>query len=274
VTSAVETDGCAPRLTANDNAGKPRGAVKETETIMEILAAYDLTQSFRDAAALVGCAPNTVIRYVRARDAGELRTTPVQRAQLIEPFRRYSEDWVEGSHGRVRADVVEAKLKALGLGYAGSERTIRRAVAEAKATYRAGHRRRFRPWLPEPGLWFQWDYADGPPVEGRRTWLWCAWLAWSRFRVVLPMRDKTLPSVIACLDVTLRRFGGVPTYGLSDNERTLTTEHIAGIAVRHPTMVEVGRHYGLTFASCVPADPQTNPCASNCSWSSGMSVNA
>jgi len=43
--------------------------MKETETIMEILAAYDLTQSFRDAAALVGCAPNTVIRYVRARDA-------------------------------------------------------------------------------------------------------------------------------------------------------------------------------------------------------------
>ena len=43
---------------------------------MEILAAYDLTQSYRDAAALVGCAPNTVARYVLARDAGGLRTTP------------------------------------------------------------------------------------------------------------------------------------------------------------------------------------------------------
>ena len=127
------------------------------------------------------------------------------------------------------------------MGYAGSERTTRRAVAEAKATYRAGHRRRFRPWLPEPGLWFQWDYADGPLVDGRKTWLWCAWLAWSRFRVVLPIRDKTLPTVIACIDATLRRFGGVPTYGLSDNEKTLTLDHIARIAVRHPTMVEVGR---------------------------------
>ena len=139
----------------------------------------------------------------------------------------------------------------------GSERTTRRAVADAKATYRAGHRRRFRPWLPEPGLWFQWDYADGPLVDGRKTWLWCAWLAWSRFRVVLPIRDKTLPTVIACIDATLRRFGGVPTYGLSDNEKTLTLDHIARIAVRHPTMVEVGRHYGLTLASCVPADPQS-----------------
>src|SRR5215471_8177112 len=225
---------------------------------MEILAAYDLTHSFRDAAELVGVDHHTVARYVRARDAGELTTTSAQhREQLIDPFRNYIESWVEDSHGRIRADVVQTKLEALGSGYAGSERTIRRAVAEAKTAYRNGHRRRFRPWLPEPGLWFQWDYADGPLVEGRKTWLFCAWLAWSRFRVVLPVRDKTLPTVIACIDSTLRRFGGTPTYGLSDNEKTLTLDHIARIAVRHPTMVEVGRFYGLTFASCVPADPQS-----------------
>jgi transposase len=73
---------------------------------------------------------------------------------------------------------------------------------------------------------------------------------------MLPIRDKTLPTVIACLDATLRRFGGVPTYGLSGNDKTLRLDHITRIAVRHPTMVEVGRHYGLTLASCVPADPQ------------------
>jgi hypothetical protein len=44
---------------------------------------------------------------------------------------------------------------------------------------------------------------------------------------------------------------------LSDNEKTLTLDRIARIAVRHPTMVEVGRFYGLTFASCAPADPQS-----------------
>ena len=231
--------------------------MKKTEAIMEILAAYDLTHSFRDAAELTGCSHHTVARYVRGRDAGKLQTTPVQRNQLIDPFRNYIEGWVDDSHGPVRADVVRDKLEALGLGYAGSERTIRRAVAEAKAAYRAGHRRRFRPWLPEPGLWFQWDYADGPLVDGRKTWLFCAWLAWSRFRVVLPVRDKTLPTVIACIDTTLRRFGGAPTYGLSDNEKTLTLDHIARIAVRHLTIVKVGRHYGLTFASCVPADPQS-----------------
>ena len=30
-------------------------------------------------------------------------------------------------------------------------------------------------------------------VEDRATVLFCAWLAWSRFRVVVPLRDKTLP---------------------------------------------------------------------------------
>jgi hypothetical protein len=33
--------------------------------------------------------------------------------------------------------------------------------------------------------------------------VWCAWLAWSSFRVVIPTHDGTMPTVIACLDVTL-----------------------------------------------------------------------
>ncbi len=106
-------------------------------------------------------------------------------------------------------------------------------------------------------MWFQWDYGSGPLVAGRATWLFCAWLAWSRYRVVLPIVDKTLPTVIACIDLALRRFGGAPTYGLSDNEKTVTLEHVAGIAVRNPDMVAAARHYGLTIATCVPADPES-----------------
>jgi transposase len=35
----------------------------------------------------------------------------------------------------------------------------------------------------------------------------------------------------------------VPTYWLTDNERTVTIDHVAGVAVRHPLIVEVGHHY-------------------------------
>jgi hypothetical protein len=114
-----------------------------------------------------------------------------------------------------------------------------------------------RPWIPEPGLWMQFDYGDGPEIAGRRTVLFCAWLAWSRFRVVLPLWDRTMPSVVMALDRALRVFGGAPTYALTDNERTVSTDHVAGIAVRNPQIVSVGRHYGLSIATCVPADPQS-----------------
>ena len=69
---------------------------------------------------------------------------------------------------------------------------------------------------PQPGLWLQWDYGDGPVVCGVRAVLFCAWLAWSRFRVVVPLRDKTMPSVVIGLDRTLRMIDGVPTYALTE----------------------------------------------------------
>ena len=37
----------------------------------------------------------------------------------------------------------------------------------------------------------------------------------------------------------------------------VTVEHVAGIPVRHPTMVAAGRHYGCKVESCVPFDPES-----------------
>ncbi|MDQ1412439.1 MAG: hypothetical protein QOE07_1027, partial [Acidimicrobiaceae bacterium] len=145
-------------------------------------------------------------------DAGLLAAPgeQVRRDRLIDPFLAKVEEWVERSHGKVRADVVFDKLTQVG--FDGSERTVRRAVAEAKEAYRVGRRRIYRPWIPEPGMWAQWDWGEGPRIAGRRTNLFCAWLAWSRFRVVIPTWDRTMGTLVACLDATLRRAGGAPTY--------------------------------------------------------------
>lgn len=221
---------------------------------MEILDAYDLTGSLRDTAELVGCSHHTVKRYVEARDKlGGPPSGTARRPQLIDDYLDKVEEWVERSKGKVRADRVHAKL--VWLGYTGSERTTRRAVAAAKAAFRVGNRRVHRPWVTEPGMWLQYDYGDGPLIDGVKTVLFVAWVAWSRFRVVLPLRDKTLPSVFAALDVTFRRIGGVPTYVLTDNEKTVTSEHIAGIPVRNPQLVAFAAHYAVTVHTCVPADP-------------------
>ena len=37
----------------------------------------------------------------------------------------------------------------------------------------------------------------------------------------------------------------------------MSIDHVCGIAVRNPRIVAVARHYGLTIATCVPADPET-----------------
>lgn len=50
--------------------------------------------------------------------------------------------------------------------------------------------------------------------------------------MVIPTHDQTMPTVVACLDETLRRFGGSPTYALTDNERTVTVDRVAGSAVK------------------------------------------
>ncbi|WP_290427274.1 IS21 family transposase [Sinomonas terrae] len=229
--------------------------MKSNEEIMEILEAYDLTGSYRAAAELAGCDHHTVARYVKLRAAGGPDREKGQRARPIDGFLPKIEELVERSGGRVRADVVHERLVAMG--FTGAERTTRRTVAEAKAQFAAGRRRVFRPWIVEPGLWLQWDYGWGPRIGGRATLLWCAWLAWSRFRVVIPIWDKSLPTVVACMDATLRRMGGVPAFALTDNERTVTADHIARVAVRNPQIVEMGRHYGMTVRTCVPADPQS-----------------
>ncbi|WP_189135422.1 IS21 family transposase [Wenjunlia tyrosinilytica] len=229
--------------------------MKSKEEIMEILEAYDLTGSYRAAAELAGCDHHTVKRYVELRDQGGDATKRLPRPKMIDDYLSKVEELIERSGGRIGADRVHDKIKAMG--FTGTDRTTRRAVAAAKASYRAGHRRVFRPWIPEPGLWVQWDWGDGPKIAGRKTWLWCAWLAWSRFRFVVPVLDKTLPTIASCLDATLRQIGGAPTYALTDNERTVTSDHIARIPVRNPQIIEIGHHYGLTIRTCVPADPQS-----------------
>jgi len=74
--------------------------VKSDEEIMEILEAFDLTRSFRNAGELAGCSPNTVAHWVSARDTGA-PAAPARRDQLIDPFLVKVEEWVEASKAKI-----------------------------------------------------------------------------------------------------------------------------------------------------------------------------
>jgi transposase len=228
---------------------------KSGRNIVEILEAFDLTRCAHSAAAMCGVDEKTVARYVAIRDAGGDPLARPGRPKMTDPFMDKIEELVEKSQGRVRADVVHQRL--LAMGFTGAGRSTRRAVARAKDAWKSGHRRSYKPWVPEPGLWLQLDWGEGPRIGGRRTQLFCAWLSWSRYRVVVPAWDQTLPTLVSCLDAVLRRIGGAPTYVLTDNPKTVTVEHVAGVAIRHPDIVAAGRHYGCKVETCEPFDPES-----------------
>ena len=136
--------------------------MKSDGELMEILNAYDLTGSYRAAAELCGCSHHTVKKAVEDRDAGLPPAT--RRARMIDDWRDVLEGWVADSKGKIRGDKAHEKL--LQLGYTGTDRTTRRALAEIKSQWRLGNTRVHRPWITEPGLWLQYDFADGPIVAG------------------------------------------------------------------------------------------------------------
>jgi hypothetical protein len=95
--------------------------MKRAEEVMEILEAFDLTGSFRQAAALVGCDHKTVAHWVAVRDA--TGGAPPARARhhrpVADPFAAKVEELVDRSRGQIGADQAHAKL--LAMGYEGSE---------------------------------------------------------------------------------------------------------------------------------------------------------
>jgi hypothetical protein len=119
---------------------------------MEILQAFDLTGSCRAAAELAECSHHTVAHYVRAREEGRLVPgAPAPRASVIDGFLPKLEEQVDRSKGKIRADVADEKLVAMG--FAGSERTARRAVAELKRARRPGPPPQTTPPKQPPRPW-------------------------------------------------------------------------------------------------------------------------
>jgi hypothetical protein len=142
-----------------------RATVKKPEEAMEILEAYDRAGTLRGAAVLAGCDHKTVARLVAARDAaGGGLPVRARSRPLVDPFSGKIDELVDRSRAQIRADKAHGILVAMG--YTGSYRTTRRAVAEAKRRWRNKHGRRTRPWIPQPGLWLQFDYGEGPELAG------------------------------------------------------------------------------------------------------------
>jgi transposase len=101
---------------------------------------------------------------------------------------------------------------ATAAGYDGSARNFRRLVADAKTLWRNEHRRGRRPAVWLPGEYLVIDWAQAAPG----LFLFCAVLAFSRWRFVAFATDQKASTTLALIAEALGAIGGVPARVLAD----------------------------------------------------------
>ena len=136
---------------------------KSDREIMEILEAFDLTRCAWSAAQLVGCDPKTVAAYVARRDAGVNPFSRLRRPRLVDPFLAKVEELVDHSQARSAPMSSTSAWWRWGL-VGGAHHPPSRRRGQAGVAGWAG--RRYRPWVPEPGMWLQFDWAVAPGSAG------------------------------------------------------------------------------------------------------------
>lgn len=212
--------------------------------------------SYRAVAEVVGCDHKTVKAHLRRDAEGQ----PVRRASVADPYREVIQAKLEACAGRITAKALLRSVRAAG--YTGSARTLRRAVAEERARWRASQRHRvYRPWSSAPGdvLVVDWGHvgkvatAAGP----RPLSVFCAVLGWSRYRFVVFTTSQKFPALAGALAACFEHLGGVPARVLFDNAKTVTTGFVAGQSVLNLDLVRLAAHYPFTPVTAAAADPET-----------------
>lgn len=214
---------------------------------MDIINAYRELGSYRAAAELCGTTHKTVRRIVERQEGAPRRERPRRPRGTDVVFELIAER-VERTQGRISAKRLLVAARAAG--YEGSDRSFRRAVADAKAARR--RRRQFRPWLPAPGGFLVVDWAEEKPFS-----LFCAILPWSRWRFVRFAADRRRETVLALLAECFEEAGGAPEVVLSDRMAGLRATTVANVVVPHPDYVRFALRYGFRPDFCEAADPQS-----------------
>jgi transposase len=157
---------------------------------------------------------------------------------------------VEKTSGRISAKRLLPQARAAG--YVGSARNFRRLVASAKAEWRQGHHRGRRPgvWAPGETLIIDWGVEDGLQV-------FCAVLAWSRFRFVRFAANERAATTFGLLAECFEILGGVPRTVLADRMGCLKSGVVANVVVPTADYVRFATHYRFRPDFCEAADPES-----------------
>ena len=224
---------------------------------MDIISAYQQVGTFRGAAALCATTPKTVRRVVARAQAGGARPAGKDRVRNYDGVRELVAARVAASAGRISAKRLLPIARAAGFG--GSARNFRRLVAEVKADWRRDHHRGRRPGVWAPGEFLVIDWAEA----GEGLQLFCAVLAWSRWRFVRFAADQKAETTFGLLAEAFAAAGGVPAKVLTDRMGCLKGGVVANVVVPTAAYVRFAGHYGFAPDWCHAADPQSKGLVEN-----------
>ena len=224
---------------------------------MDMHAAYQEVGSYRAAAEICGTTDKTIKRAVeKARAAETTSTDDVAVAHNYDPVTAIIAERVAKTEGRISAKRLLPVVRAAG--YSGSPRNLRRAVAEAKATWRIDHHRGRRPGVWAPGDMLVFDWGEIGPL-----FVFCAVLAWSRFRFVYFADNLRAETTMAALAECMETIAGVPKTLLTDRMGCLKGATVAGLVIPTPDYVRFVTHYGTRPDFCQGADPASKGIVEN-----------
>jgi transposase len=217
---------------------------------MSIISAYQQVGTYRGAAAICGTTHKTVRRVIGRAEVGEERPPRVPRPANFEGVRDLVAQSVKSTSGRISAKRLLPKARAQG--YTGSDRNFRRLVAQEKKAWRREHGRGRRPavWSPGEHLVIDWGVIAGVHV-------FCAMLAWSRFRFVRVAADEKQATTLALLAECFELLGGVPKVVLADRMGCLRGGVVANRVVPTSDYVRFASHYRFRPDFCEAADPES-----------------
>jgi transposase len=223
---------------------------------MDIVAAYQQVGTYRGAAVMCGTTHKTVRRIIERAEAGGKTPDRMRRGHNYDLVAELVADRVAVTKGRISAKRLLPAVKAAG--YAGSARNLRRLVAEAKRTWRRDNHRGRRPavWTPGEVLAIDWGSTGSLHV-------FCAVLAWSRFRFVRFAGNERSETTLAMLAECFEELGGVPKVVLADRMGCLKGGVVANKVVPTAEYVRFATHYGFRPDWCEAADPESKGIVEN-----------
>lgn len=223
---------------------------------MDILSAYREVGSYRGAADICGTTHKTVKRAVLADAAKNASAESEMVVHNYDDVRNVVAERVAKTQGRISAKRLLPVARAAG--YAGSARNFRRLVAQEKQSWRRSNHRGRRPAVWSPGDMLVIDWGEIGSLS-----VFCAVLAWSRWRFVFFADNQRADTTMAALAACFEALGGVPATVLSDRMGCLKAATVAGLVVPTADYVRFATHYGFRPDFCEGHDPESKGLVEN-----------